>query len=249
MVTDIRRGTGGAPMPMSQMRLELEALCRRGMETAATPETIARHEASVREASEREARERYSSAALEARRLIPVPRAHQDAVIRHCRPGRKEPALERTEALVVTARWHQSESAGRTVLALLGDMGTGKTTAAMVAALRALQIGETVAYVKEPTLLRWRRYVSQTSQLERAMSVGLLIVDELGTAETRDAEQARAAVLEVVDDRLSVGRTMLIGNLSRQAFGSRYDARLADRMREVGIIAECRGASMRGRAA
>jgi len=236
-------------MALSQMRLDIEALCRRGAESAASDETIARHEASVRASAEREERERYASAALEARRLIPIPRAHQDAVVRHCRPGRTEPALERTEALVVTARWHAPDSAGRTVLALLGDMGTGKTTAAMVAALRALQRGESVAYVKEPTLLRWRRYVSQSAQIERAMSVGLLIIDELGTAEARDTEQARAVILEVVDDRLSVGRTMLIGNLSRAAFGARYDARLADRMREVGIVAECRGASMRGRAA
>lgn len=246
MVTDIRRGTGGELQRMGQM--SLVELCRRGAESAATPEAIAAYESRMRDAATREARERYSEAAREARRLIPLPRMHQDEVIRHCAPGRQDPALERTEALVTVARWGRPESAGRTVLALLGTMGTGKTTAAMVAALRALQAGESVAYVKEPTLLRWRRYISQTAMLERAMSVGLLIVDELGT-ETKHAEDARAAILEVVDDRLSVGRTLLIGNLSREGFGSRYDARLADRMRQVGIVAECRGESLRGRAA
>lgn len=261
MVSDIRRGTGGQPQRVGQLTLEelaraaevsgkggLAELARAAEALAASPEAVARHEASVREAATREARERYSEAAREARRLIPLPRMHQDEVIRHCAPGRVEPALSRTEALVTVAKWRSAESAGRTVLALLGTMGTGKTTAAMVAALRSLQSGESVAYVKEPTLLRWRRYISQTALLERAMSVGLLIIDELGT-ETKHAEEARAAILEVVDDRLSIGRTLLIGNLSREAFGSRYDARLADRMRQVGIVAECRGESLRGRAA
>jgi len=249
MVTDMRRSTRGEPSALSQMRLDIEAMCRRGMEAAASDGAIARYERSVRASAEREARERYADAAREARRLVPIPRAHQDAVIAHCAPGRGDAVLERTDALVAVARWHRPESASRSVLALLGDMGTGKTTAAMVAALRALQRGESVVYVKEPTLLRWRRYVSQAPHVERLMSAGLVIVDELGTADARDADQARTAVLEVVDDRLAVGRTMLLGNLAREAFGARYDARLADRMREVGLVIECRGASMRGRAA
>lgn len=249
MVSDTSRGTGGEPVPMSQMRLELEALCRRGMETAASETAIERFERSVRESAEREARERYAEAAREARKMFPLRRGHQDAIVRHCAPGRTAPALERTAALTSVAAWPRlHERDGRSVLALIGKMGNGKTTAAMVAALRAFQAGETVAYVKETTLLRWRKFVSMAPMLERAMSVGLLVIDELGT-KRKDAEEASEAILEIVDDRLGVGRTMLIGNVTREEFSTRYDARLIDRMREVGIITECLADSMRGREA
>jgi DNA replication protein DnaC len=257
---DIARGTGGQPRSIGQLTLEeiakraevagnptLAELARRAEKLAASPEVIARHEASIREATEYESRERYALASAEAMRMIPLPKHHAAAVVEHYRPNRKGgPILRREEPLLVAAKWDRDRS--RSVLALIGSMGVGKTTAAMSCALRALQAGESVLYVKEPTLVRWRKYVSMGEQIGKALGVGLLIIDELGT-EKKHADEASAAILETVDDRLSVGRTMLIGNLDARAFGARYDARLADRMREVGIVAECAGQSLRGRAA
>lgn len=262
MVIDLQRGTRGELRSIGQLTLEelarsaetsgkggLAELARAAERLAASPEAVARHEAIVREAATREARERYDTAARDARRMFPLRALHQDAIIKHCAPGRTAPVLERTEALASVARWpQQCEREGRVVLALIGKMGNGKTTAAMVAALRALSAGESVAYVKETTLIRWRKFVSLAPMLERAMSVSLLVVDELG-GERKHVDEAREAILEIVDDRLGVGRTMLIGNVSKGEFSARYDARLIDRMREVGIVTECLSESMRGRGA
>lgn len=240
------RGTQGNLESISDSKQRIIELCMAGAASAAKPEAIAKYERSLEQSVDRERLEAYDRAAKDARKLIPIPRATQDLVIRHYHPQKTSPVLRRTDPLVSVREWESlCDSRGRTVCALIGKMGTGKTTAAMAAAVRALARGESVVYVKEPTLVRWRKYVSLDEHMGRAMCAGLLIIDELGT-ETKSVDEARSAILEVVDDRLAVGRTLMIGNLSRQEFSARYDARLHDRMLEVGIITECKGESLRG---
>jgi len=228
-------------------QMDLAALLRRGEELAASPEAIAAYEARMRDATRIEARERFRRASHALRRLVPLRPEILDAVSAHCDPDRDGTSpLRRTAAIASVARWTTDER--RTVIALLGTVGVGKTTACGLAAMRALLDRKTVVYVKEPTLLRWRKFLRHEKDLERVLSADLLIIDELGTCLAKDHDDARMAILEVVDDRLAVGRTMLLGNLNRAALGARYDARLVDRLSEVGTIVDVSGASMRSAA-
>lgn len=239
------RGTHGQPAPVAQLTLdELEA---RAKTIAASEAAIEAFNRRTREAAEQEMRERFGEAVKTANRIVPLPPHHRTMVISHARPWRdaNQPVLKGTSSVIGVARWFRPKNEHRTVLALLGNMGTGKTTAAYLAAVRVAMAGGSVMYIKEPTLVRLKRYVSKGDMLEQAMSCGLLIIDELGT-ERKSADEASAAVLEIVDDRLGRGRTMIIGNMSAVTFGEKYDARLHDRMREVGIVVECREDSMRG---
>lgn len=227
-------------------QMDLKALLKRGEELAASPEAIAAYERSIQDATRVAERERHRRAAAQLRRLIPLRPEVHDAIEAHCAPGTDGTALRRTKAISAVAGWMRDER--RSVIALLGGVGIGKTTACGLAAMRALQQRQVVAYVKEPTLLRWRKFLRHEKDIERVLSADLLIIDELGTCLARDHDDARMAILEVVDDRLAVGRTMLLGNLNRAALGARYDARLVDRLSEVGTIVEVPGASMRSAA-
>ena len=81
----------------------------------------------------------------------------------------------------------------------------------------------------------------------------VVIVDELGTG--ADEELERRAVHDIVDERQSQGRTLLIGNLSRAEFlggwsdqtprDGRYGARTYDRLRAIGALREVTGQSLR----
>lgn len=229
-------------------QMGLEALLERGLQLAASPEAIAAYEARIRDATRIEARERYRRAAHALRRLVPLRPEILDAVSEHCDPDRdsKPSPLRRTPAIASVARWSTDER--RTVIAILGTVGVGKTTACALASMRALLDRKSVVYVKEPTLLRWRKFLRHEKDLDRVLSADLLIIDELGTCLAKDHDDARMAILEVVDDRLAVGRTMLLGNLSRASLGARYDARLIDRLSEVGTIVDVSGASLRSAA-
>lgn len=229
-------------------QLDLAALCKRGEQLAASPEAIEAYERNIRDATTRETRERYSRAAAKVRRIVPLRPEIHDVIAAHCDPLREGASpLKRTRALSAVGQWREDER--RTVIALLGTVGTGKTTSAALAALRALQQRQSVVYVKEPTLLRWRKFIRHQDDLAAMLRADLLIVDELGTCLPKDAEDARMSILEIVDDRLSVGRTMLLGNLDRASFGQRYDARLVDRLAEVGLIVDVSGPSLRSAAA
>jgi DNA replication protein DnaC len=133
------------------------------------------------------------------------------------------------------------------VLALLGDMGTGKTVAACAIALASLRARQSVAYVRETDVIRWARSSALASEekLARLSEVSLLIIDELDQALAQDAEQASVAIAQVVDVRVRSGRTVLVGNLTVEAFVRRYGRRCADRIREIGETQEYRAKSLR----
>lgn len=131
----------------------------------------------------------------------------------------------------------------RRLLALIGDMGTGKTTAAAGVAFSRIEIGP-VVYVRERLLERWLNFARYDKEWARAVGCATLIIDELGTATRKD--EARMALLEICDSRMD-GRkkTIVIGNLSAEDFESYVDKRLYSRWLEIGTIAHIEGEDQR----
>jgi DNA replication protein DnaC len=151
-----------------------------------------------------------------------------------------------THATKVTSEWLRSE---RRALVLVGDMGTGKTVAATLALAAWLRRRRTIGYLQEPRLVRWwhSSTLAHEQHVERLVGVDMLVIDELGTSTTRDAERSRDAVWGMLNERIAgERRTLLIGNLRPDDIGKRYGARFSDRLNEIGSVVHVVGASMRG---
>ena len=142
-----------------------------------------------------------------------------------------------TEPVRDVARWMGTP---RRVIAVLGDMGTGKTVAALGAILIALRARQTCAYVREADVVRIARSNALWSEerMHHLRTVGMLVVDELEQTLSQDAEQAGLAVSQLVDARVRAGRTVLVGNMNAAGFVARYGRRCMDRVREVGAVHE-----------
>ena len=123
---------------------------------------------------------------------------------------------------------------------LMGDVGTGKTTLAMLVSKAAVEAGRTVAIYSLPRLLsRIRRTydadAGEQSYLEffqRLTSVDLLHVDDLGAEKRSDwvLEQLYA----IVDERYESERTMVVTtNLDQAALEEQIGPRTVSRLVEV----------------
>lgn len=122
---------------------------------------------------------------------------------------------------------------------LFGDVGTGKTTLAMVVAKAALEAGHSVAIYSMPRLLNEIRRTyeassddSYTDLLDRLAQVDLLHVDDLG------AERSSPWVLEqlyaIVNARYEAQRSMTITtNLSHEQLVEQVTPRTVSRLREM----------------
>lgn len=131
----------------------------------------------------------------------------------------------------------------RRLLALIGDMGTGKTTAAAAVGFTRLDIGPLV-YVRERLLERWLNFARYDKDWARAVECATLVIDELGTATRKD--EARMALLEMCDSRMDgQKKTIVIGNLSADDFEAYVDKRLYSRWIEIGTIAFIQGEDRR----
>ncbi len=130
--------------------------------------------------------------------------------------------------------------AAGTGLWLSGDVGTGKTTLAMVVSARAAEAGRSVAIYSLPRLLaRIRRtYDSEPGQdsylafFERLTSVDLLHIDDLGAEKRSDwvLEQLYA----IVDERYSSQRSMVVTtNLDEAALEEQIGKRTVSRLVEI----------------
>ena len=132
---------------------------------------------------------------------------------------------------------------------LMGDVGTGKTTLAMLVSKAAAEAGRTVAIYSLPRLLaRIRRTYDgepgEDSYLEffdRLTSVDLLHIDDLGAEKRSDwvLEQLYA----IVDERYQSQRSMVVtSNLDpdqlKEQIGSRVVSRLAEICRELPLWGE-----------
>jgi DNA replication protein DnaC len=133
---------------------------------------------------------------------------------------------------------------GGTGLWLMGDVGTGKTTLAMLVSKAAAEAGRTVAIYSLPRLLaRIRRTYDgepgEDSYLEffdRLTSVDLLHIDDLGAEKRSDwvLEQLYA----IVDERYESQRSMVVtSNLDydqlKEQIGSRVVSRLTEMCEEL----------------
>ncbi len=122
---------------------------------------------------------------------------------------------------------------------LFGDVGTGKTTLAMLVAKGALEAGHTVAIYSLPRLLNEIRRTyddgsdsSYVELLDRLAEVDLLHVDDLG------AEKTSPWVLEqlyaIVNSRYEAQRSMVITtNLDRGPLVEQIGERTVSRLEEM----------------
>jgi DNA replication protein DnaC len=151
--------------------------------------------------------------------------------------------LENSKALDMVKRWAAYQRAAtrvggdKCVMALLGDMGRGKTIAA--AWLLAAEGGLYVE-AEELSRLHAAKWGDERVRYERLTRAGVLVVDELGTE-----EDSRAALRDIINRRQGRRLTLLLGNLSREDFQARLDPRTWDRLRTCAVIAEVQGESMR----
>ena len=123
---------------------------------------------------------------------------------------------------------------------LMGDVGTGKTTLAMLVSKAAAEAGRTVAVYSLPRLLaRIRRtYDAEAGEdsylqfFERLTSVELLHVDDLGVEKRTDwvLEQLYA----IVDERYQAQRSMVVTtNLDQAELEQQIGPRTVSRLVEV----------------
>lgn len=145
-----------------------------------------------------------------------------------------------TESLEAVRKW--AEARNTPVLVLCGSVGRGKTIAA--GWLLATHGGR---YEGARALQRLFRadFGDQLEEQERIMRAGNLVVDDLGRED--DAVRMTSVLLDLVDWRRRRNhRTLLISNLSRKAFRSRYsDERLLSRLRECARWVHDKGEDMR----
>jgi DNA replication protein DnaC len=117
---------------------------------------------------------------------------------------------------------------------LVGDIGTGKTTLAMLASKAALDAGRTVAIYSLPRLLNLIRSAIETEGgmvgfLDRLTSVDLLHIDDLGVENKTDwvLEQLYSIInTRYEDERAMILTTNLEIAELREQFGERTLSRL-----------------------
>jgi DNA replication protein DnaC len=120
-----------------------------------------------------------------------------------------------------------------------GDVGTGKTTLAMLVSKTALEAGRSVAIYSLPRLLAEIRDTyeegsrhSYTGLLDRLAEVDLLHVDDVGTEKTSPwvLEQLYAIVNARYEEQRSI---VLTTNLDREALAEQINPRTVSRLEEM----------------
>ncbi len=161
------------------------------------------------------------------------------------RPPISDMARDPSQAPVVEAVRHFAEHLDERLpegrgLWLMGDVGTGKTTLAMLVSKAAVEAGRTVAVYSLPRLLaRIRRtYDAEAGEdsylqfFERLTSVELLHVDDLGAEKRSDwvLEQLYA----IVDERYQAQRSMVVTtNLDQPELEQQIGPRTVSRLVEI----------------
>jgi DNA replication protein DnaC len=117
---------------------------------------------------------------------------------------------------------------------LMGDVGTGKTTLAMIVSKAALEAGRSVAIYSLPRLLNLVRAAIETEGgmigfLERLAAVDLLHIDDLGAENTTEwvLEQLYSIVnTRYEDERAMIVTTNLTPSQLKEQLGERTVSRL-----------------------
>lgn len=137
--------------------------------------------------------------------------------------------IKRDRVHEVIHRWVDRAPDGRRVLILTGGTGAGKTFAAgYLMALRCTG----VACMSVDLGRRLAPYKHELEQGVRPLSLSerLIVLDDLGTEDTKDRRWADAWV-RFVERRQSYGETVITTNLDAAALRARYaDERIIDRL-------------------
>jgi hypothetical protein len=169
------------------------------------------------------------------------------ANLRRIAGDRVADALDAPEALppLLSAKeWWATES---WCLALIGDLGVGKSVGAGFCAREALAAGKHVIWIDARESALSPIFGLEGSQRARAAREAyLLVVDDFG------AEGGTAAWLAWLDSVLSVRharnrRTVITSNASTLKFRELVGPRMADRIREGGVVRDFGGESLRKR--
>jgi DNA replication protein DnaC len=149
---------------------------------------------------------RTRAAQLEGR----IPRRYQGVSFeRPPVPGMPEPVVAEVRRYVHDISARIADGSG---LWLVGDVGTGKTTLAMIVSKAALEAGHSVAIYSLPRLLNLiRDEIGQESGLldllDRLSSVDLLHIDDLGAQHTTPWRLEQ--LYSIVDARYQASRTIV----------------------------------------
>ena len=132
-------------------------------------------------------------------------------------------------------------------LILAGEHGGGKSAAAVIVVKEVISRGGSSLFIEEDALigavLKGDRFGENSTYLERARNVDLLVIDDLGLSATSD----NLHIIEpLVKFRLRRKRrpTVLTTNLKVDSFRDRYPT-LADLGKEAFIGVVCRGVAWR----
>jgi DNA replication protein DnaC len=134
---------------------------------------------------------------------------------------------------------------------LFGDVGTGKTTLAMLVSKEAIEAGRSVAIYSLPRLLAEIRTTfdddserSYVHLLDRLAEVDLLHLDDVGTEKTSAwvLEQLYAIINSRYEDEKSV---IITTNLDREQLGEQIHERTASRLEEMCDLIPLYGADQR----
>lgn len=132
------------------------------------------------------------------------------------------------------------------ITVLCGAPGCGKTVAAakwLFDRTRETQRCDG-KWLTAARLARWPRY--SDSDMEPLMSVGRLVLDDLGTEYLDEKGSFMATLDELLNERYARQRpTVITTNLNAGGFKTRYAERIVDRIREDGQFVALASASLR----
>ena len=167
-----------------------------------------------------------------------IPRRYQDVSFE--RPPVSDIARVAPEQIRVIRRYTQTIDANLDTgkgLWLVGDVGTGKTTLAMLVSKAALQAGRSVAIYSLPRLLNLIREtldsdVGKLDFLDRLTAIDLLHIDDLGVESKSDwvLEQ----LYSIVNARYEAQRAILATtNLTPEKLSEQIGPRTVSRLEEI----------------
>lgn len=168
-------------------------------------------------------------------------------VLRRIAGDRVADALAKAEPLpplLSAQEWWRTES---WCLALIGDLGVGKSVGAGWCALEAVKAPSRVVWVDaRVSALSPLFGVQAGNQAASAREAKLLVLDDFG------AEGATQAWSSWIESVLSYrharnARTVITSNAGTEKFRVTIGARMADRIREGGVVRDFGGASLRKR--
>jgi DNA replication protein DnaC len=181
-----------------------------------------------------------------------IPRRYRDAAFDRYPVTEINPPAVVAETRRFAAMINDHLDAGRG-LWFTGDVGTGKTTLAMLVSKSALEAGRSVAIYSLPRLLNeirdtHRAERSHVELLDRLAAVDLLHIDDVGAERTTD--WVLEELYSIVNARYEDKRSMVITtNLGEAALCEQITVRTVSRLTEMCDILPLRGDDHRMRSA